>query len=259
MKVAGDLGEVEAELVTPVRTAEPAYADAIVGDGRTITSPQQNAIVSYALYNGASGDALDAGTTVWSPAAIAEQLPSVDEALGCATAGSRVIVSIPAKDLAEGMAAQVGLAEKDSLIGILDVRYAALPKAEGRDVFNAAGGLPTVVRAADGRPGIIIPAGSAPSGPVVQTLIDGEGEEVGEGTPMFHYTAVDWEDRSVTSSSWDSGIVLDPASLPAEAAERLKESTVGSQFLAVIPADDGGATAYVVDVLGIVPEELTRQ
>ncbi|WP_309064196.1 hypothetical protein [Microbacterium sp.] len=259
VEVSGDLGEPKAQLSTPVRTEDTAYADVIVGEGRAITSSEQNAIVSYALFNGASGDALDAGTTLWNPASVAEQLPGVDDALKCATAGSRVVVSIPAKELAEGMAEQVGLGEKDSVIGVLDIRYAALPKAEGRDVFNDASGLPTVVRASDGRPGIIVPDGDAPSKPVVQTLIEGDGEKVGEGSPMFHYTAVNWSDRTVAASSWESGMVLDASALPKEVGERIAKSTVGSQFLAVVPGDGGDATAYVVDVLGVVPEELTRQ
>lgn len=248
----------------PVRASEVKYADLIVGDGAAITSETQNAIMARVLLNGTTGELIQQpGNSVWSPQSATAELAGVDEALRCATEGSRIVVAIPAADLAEGLPEQIGLGADDSLVAVYDVRYTLLSKAEGRDVFNAARGLPSVVRAPDGRPGIIVPGTAAPKDAVTETLIEGEGEgegegdKVGDGAPMFNYTAVGWSDREVTGTSWDGQVMIDTQSLPAEVGEAISEATVGSQLMVVVPGDSD-ATVYVVDVLGIIPEELTQ-
>lgn len=258
VKVTGDLGEPELAVDSPVRSSRIAYADVIVGDGPAIESGGQNAIITRVLYNGATGQPVDGGTSVWSPDSTSAQFPGVGDVLECATAGSRVVAAVPAKELPEGMAGQIGLGARDSLIAVFDVRYILLPKAQGRDVFNDARGLPTVVRAADGRPGIIIPDGAAPKKPFVQTLIEGEGDEVGDGAPMFNYTAVDWADRSVAATTWDAGVSFDPSALPEQVTDAMKKAAIGSQLLVVVPGEGSDATAFVVDILGVIPEELTQ-
>ncbi|CAI7673615.1 unnamed protein product [Penicillium discolor] len=61
------------------------------------------------------------------------------------------------------------MGQDDIAVFVIDVVDAFLPKAEGTLQFNDAQGMPTVVRADDGTPGIIIPDSAAPDEQVVQT------------------------------------------------------------------------------------------
>jgi len=254
----GEIGAARVSLTTPVPTSHVIYDDLVVGDGPAVREAAQDVVGVVTLLSGTTGQVLQTGAVIWSPKTLDELLGAGGSALECATEGSRVAFAIPAADLPEGLAEQAGLDAHGSLVGSIDIQTVLLPKAEGRDVFNDARGLPTVVRAPDGRPGIIIPDTAAPSKVVTQTLIAGQGAKVGDGTAMFDYTAVSWADRTVTGSSWESGVVYDATTLPEQVMEQVAEATVGSQLLVVVPGDQGAAVAYVVDVLGILPPELVR-
>ncbi|MDQ0612899.1 hypothetical protein QF046_000540 [Microbacterium sp. W4I4] len=258
VKATGDIGAPKVSLTSPVPTSHVIYDDLIVGDGPAVRESGQDVVGAMTLLSGTTGQVLQSGAVIWSPKKMDELLGGGGAALTCATQGSRVAFAIPAADLPEGMAEQAGLDAQGSLVGSIDIQEVLLPKAEGRDVFNDARGLPTVVRAADGQPGIIIPDTSAPKKAVTQTLIAGHGAKVDDGTAMFNYTAVAWADRTVTGSSWGSGVVYDATTLPKPVMEEVAKATVGSQLLVVVPGEKGAATAYVVDVLGIVPPELAQ-
>lgn len=258
VKATGDLGAAKVSLNSPVPTSQVIYADLIVGDGPAVRDAAQDVVGTITLLSGATGQVIDSGAGVWSQKTLSAQFGGAGAALDCATGGSRVAFAVPAADLPEGLADQAGLGASDSMVGTIDVQEVLLPSAQGRDVFNDARGMPTVVRAPGGRPGIIIPDSAAPKKDVTQTLIVGEGEKVGDGLAMFQYTAVSWADRTVKNSSWDSGVVFDRTTLPEQVMEQVAEATVGSQLLVVVPGEKGDATAYVVDVLGIVPPELVR-
>ncbi|BDZ38333.1 hypothetical protein GCM10025863_09470 [Microbacterium suwonense] len=267
MNASGDIGSPQVGLSAPVVTSKPIYDDLIVGDGPAVRESAQNVVGTVTLLNGETGQALQTAAVVWSADTMSTQLGGDGEALLCATEGSRVAFAIPASDLPEGLADQAGLSADGSVVGSIDIQEVLLPRATGRDVFNDARGLPTVVRAADGRPGIIIPGSAAPAKTVVQTLIEGAGQKVGDDVAMFNYTSVDWNSRSMKSTSWDSRVVSDATTLPEAVMTQVAKATVGSQLLVVVPDDSGDsddasdsrdATAYVVDVLGIVPPELIR-
>lgn len=256
--MTGSFGTPQVSVDLPVRASEIKYADLIVGDGAPIASATQNAIMSRVLVNGSTGEPIHSGVSVWSPESASTELPGVDAALACATEGSRVAVAIPADELPEGMADQIGLGADESMLAVYDIRYTLLQKAEGDDVFNTTRGLPSVVRAPDGRPGIIVPDSAAPTKPVTETLIEGRGDEVGDGAAMFNYTAVSWDDRSVTGTSWDGAVMLNAGSLPEEVGTAISDARIGSQIMVIVPGDAGDATTYVVDILGVIPEELTQ-
>ncbi len=129
---------------------------------------------------------------------------------------------------------------------MVDLHKVYLSRATGSLVYNAALGLPTVVRAPDGRPGVIIPDNDAPEELVVQTLIKGDGAEVtGDQAAFVAYTGVNWDDHTVIDTTWDTT----PAAISfgddaPEFADALKGATVGSQVLVVLPpAGDGRAGA----------------
>ncbi|PYD01177.1 hypothetical protein B4U78_006250 [Microbacterium esteraromaticum] len=259
VKVSGEFGSPRVTVQTPVHSGHVAYADLITGDGRAITAGSQEAILARVLVNGTTGEAIDAQLKLWSPESAAAELPGIDQALECATEGSRIVVAIPASDLPEGVAPQIGLDTDESLLAVYDVRYTALAKADGEPVFNDAPGLPSVVRAPDGRPGVIIPDVAAPKKTVTETLLQGEHEKVGDGTALIRSTSVGWSSRSVEQTTWD-GTLTGTDGLPAEVADAVSKARVGSQLMVVVPSESGDdATVYVADVLGVIPAELVAQ
>ncbi|REJ05538.1 hypothetical protein DY023_09875 [Microbacterium bovistercoris] len=249
--VSGDLGSVpELELIGPLKTEQVSFFDAEVGDGDPLVDPNQVFVGGFAMYSGTTGEMIqnvgfDGQGQLFTISTIEQGLQGVDltKALECATGGSRVVVAAPASK------------KGDSVIAVFDIESTMLSRAEGSDVFNNARGIPTVVRnPSDGRPGIIIPDGDAPTKTVTETLIAGEGDVVGDAQPFFAYTAVGWNDREVAESSWGKLPEADLSKLPQQVADAVKAATVGSQVLVVVPGEgDAQAVAYVVDILGSVP------
>lgn len=276
------IGEVSAEVgtppdtrfITPIRVPESVYSDVTVGDGVRLTSSAQFGLYDFALYRGSTGqlifsspfaeDATEAATV----GQVVETFPGLAPALSCATAGSRVVAALAPDEVGEAVAQNFGIAEDESLLVVLDVRDAFLARATGQLQFNDGHGLPSVVRAPDGRPGIVIPGVDAPSELTTQVLIKGEGEEITEtGTFRVHYTGVTWAGKTVFDSSWDRGT---PAQFSLDGVvegvrEALRGQTVGSQIMVVVPPELGygdaprgnipaGSTlVFVFDILGNDP------
>lgn len=256
--VKGEFGKKpDAEVFTPVRASKTAYTDLTVGDGRTVEDVTQPMIIDLAFYGGSSGEqlfetAFDGGrgadqihsTDFW-----AQRSPGLKKVLGCVTAGTRTLAVLTPEDFGPQNVQAFGLEKDETIVAIIDVREVLLPHAEGALQFNDAQGLPTVVRAADGTPGVIIPDSAPPQKPVVQTLIKGDGATVGKDDAVVtHVMAVGWDDKQVVNSTWGA----EPG-VGAAAAE-LVGATVGSQLLLVMPASEQApATAIVVDILGAAP------
>lgn len=269
--VTGDLGtEPKVTLPTPVRINESSVSDLIVGEGRAITTADQLVALDVALYAGDSGELIVATefngdlSRLSNIDSWAQQIPGIATALECATEGSRIITGISPEDFGAEASAGFNLGKDESVVAVIDVLKVYLPHAEGSLEFNGALGLPTVVRAPDGRPGIIVPDADAPEELVVQTLIKGDGPVVTGDEPLrVHYTGVTWEGREVFDSSWDSNAKqFDLTSVIPGFAEGLMGQTVGSQVLIVIPPalgygeqEQAGIPAnstlvFVVDILG---------
>ena len=270
--VTGDTdAEPDVEVYTPLRTSGLAYEDVVTGEGTAITSPEQLMVVDVALVSGATGEPLVATaydgdlTSVTSPSQWAESFPGFEEALQCATEGSRVAVALSPEDMAPGAASSFGLEDEDSAVAVIDIRKVYLAAADGANQFNSGFGLPSVVRAPDGRPGLIIPDGAAPEDLAIQTLKKGTGPEVtGEEPVRVHYTGVVWGQDEEFDSTWDgpaASLTLD--SVVPGFAQALEGQTVGSQVMVVIPPDLGygdqeqgaipaGSTlVFVIDILGL--------
>ena len=254
--VEGDLGEApDVTVFAPVKTSDTTFADVTVGDGRTLTSASQPMVLDIAFYGGDSGDKLYESEFNGDASRVhtidywAQRSPGLEEVLECATGGTRTVAVLTQEDFGEANAEAFGLADGENVVAVIDVQDVLLAHAEGASRFNDARGLPTVVRAPDGTPGIIVPDSDAPSDTVTQTLIEGDGAEVEKGsTIVTNIMAVGWDDKEVVSSTWGAEPNLGPA------AQELVGATVGSQLLVVAPASEGGsATAIVVDILGIIP------
>jgi hypothetical protein len=268
--VTGDASAApKVSVYTPFHTETTAFEDLATGDGTPITSDDQLVVLDVSLFSGTTGEPLvktaydGSDAAVFSVARWNETFPALGEALHCATPGTRVAVALPADGVAAEAAPSLGLTQGDSAILVVDVRKTYLAAADGADQYNDALGLPTVVRAPDGRPGIIVPDAAAPADLVAQTIKKGDGEVVtGDAPVRLAYTGVTWDQRDVFDTTWGDepkSVTLD--TMGPGFAEAITGKTVGSQILVVIPPDqvgDGSTSApsgatlvYVVDILGI--------
>lgn len=258
----GDEPDVTVRAPFHVPTTRTALVDR--PDGLALTEAGQLALVDVTVFSGDTGDSLvstryaDDIAQVPSVNQLSATFPTLADDLRCATEGSRAVVALAPDDIPDDVAGQLSAGEDESLVLVVDVRKVYLAHADGADQFTESHGLPTVVRAPDGRPGIIVPDGEAPDDLVVQTIKRGDGPEVTEdSTARVHVTGVSWQTRNVTVSTWESGSPeqLSPGASNAPAfATALVGATVGSQVLVVVPADDAAgadATAYVIDILGL--------
>lgn len=261
--VSGQVGsEPDVSMRAPFHVSNTEVADVERGDGVALTEPGQLALVDVTVFSGETGQSVvstryaDDLAQVPSLTQLAATFPTLADDLQCATEGSRVIVALAPQDIPEDVAAQLAPEENESLVLVVDLRRVYLPKADGADQFTESHGLPTVVRAPDGRPGIIIPDADAPTEQVVQVLKRGDGAEVTDGSSArVHVTGVRWDTRAVTVDTWESGqpetLVPGGANSPAF-ADALVGQTVGSQLLVVQPGDGStSAIAYVIDILGV--------
>lgn len=276
--VTGDTDEEpEVDVRTPFYVTSTQHTELARGEGTPITSDDQLVVLDISLTDGTTGEQIAASaydgdlSRVFSMANLIESLPGVGEALQCAATGSRVLIAMAPEGIGEQTASGFGLSDEDSVVAVIDVRKVYLGKADGALQYNARTGMPSVVRAPDGRPGLIVPDGAPPAELAVQVLKRGTGEAVTADEPVrLHYTGVLWDDKSVFDSTWDG----EPQSLTLDATvagfrDALEGQTVGSQILVVVPPDQGygdeqqgsvppdSTLVFVVDILGIdaVPAE----
>jgi peptidylprolyl isomerase len=279
--ISGDVGSnPDVELFTPISGDTSTFGDVVVGDGRALTSSSQSAVFEFSLFSGKTGEPVGGTTYDGERATLAsvgywsQIVPAFGTALECATEGSRVLAVVSPEDFGAANLQGFGLAEDEPVVAVFDVVTVFPSRAEGSLQYNDAAGMPTVVRAADGRPGIIVPDSTAPSELAVQTLIKGDGAKVAEDdTVLVNYTGVLWDDRTVFDSSWDRGTAatFDMAGVIPGFTQGLAGQTVGSQVLLVIPSElaygEQGAGSvppnadlvFVVDILGIDPPASAQQ
>lgn len=264
--VTGEQGESpQVSLNAPFETERTMFADLEVGDGPVLGSLDQPGVLDLTLYSAETGEAI-IGTAysedITAPSTFdrwATMFPGLEDALECVSAGTRTVVAMSEDDVPEETRMQYamqGFPQTGGVIAVVDVRRVYPRAAWGAPQYNADSGVPSVVRAPDGRPGITIPDAEAPEDLVVQTLLKGDGPELGEDdTAVVQYTGVTWDDGRVFDSSWDSGnqLLATPEGLIPGFAEALKGQTVGSQVLAVIPPELG----YGEQGSGAVPPDAT--
>ena len=278
--VSGSLEDAPTvDMYAPFHVNENSYADVEVGDGQAITTLDQPGVLDMTLYDGSTGEPI-IGTSysgdLSSVGALSQwstQFPGLDDALLCATEGSRIVAALDEDGVsaeAREYYAQAGFPQEGTVVAIVDVRKVYPAAASGTLQYNDGFGLPSVVRDSGGRPGVIVPDAPAPDDLVVQTLIKGEGAELTiDDTPLVQYTGVLWDDKTVFDSSWENGSPV-PFTLDGGVIEGFTEGlvgqTVGSQVMIVIPpelayGDEGqgavpaGATlVFVVDILGVQEE-----
>jgi peptidylprolyl isomerase len=274
--VKGDTDSApKVDVYTPLHATHLGYEDVVTGDGNAITSDDQLMVMDVSLFSGATGDPIVATaydgdlSRVTSPSQWATNFPGFEKALDCATAGSRISVALSPDDMAPDIATSFKLDEGDSVVAVLDLQKVYLASATGALQFNSGFGLPSVVRAPGGRPGITIPSGTpAPKDLVIQTLIKGDGEKVTGDQPVrVHYTGVVWGADEAFDTTWDgSAVSVTLDGVVPGFAKALKGQTVGSQVMVVIPPELGykdqekasipanSTLVFVIDIVGLDAE-----
>jgi hypothetical protein len=268
----GELGTApKVDFPTPVVTQKTQRTELLPGNGPALQNGQAalveltllngatNAVLTQTAYDGIGGSLITVGPS---------DFPALSRGLACATVGSRVAIVGSAKDTHEGQASEAqGIGADDSFVFVVDILKAFPAKADGAGQVPQVG-MPAVVLAPNGAPGITIPNSSAPKALKVALLQAGDGAKVADGDyVVLKYTAVTWEDGTDVDSTWKDG--------PAVVKELVKSNTVpeglvkglvgkrtGSQVLLVIPpklaegvtaAPTDATLVYVVDILGIIP------
>jgi FKBP-type peptidyl-prolyl cis-trans isomerase len=197
---------------------------------------------------------------------ITDSSPDFCKALTGVQVGSRVAVLLDANSVHEGNGIEsLGLGPEDGVVFVFDILKAYLPRANGSSQ-NAEAGMPTVILAPSGQPGIQVPSIEAPSEFRRTILIEGSGSavEIGDSVTV-HYTGWTWEGEQF-DSSWErsapAAFRVSTDGLIEGFVRALEGVKVGSQVIAVIPSDLGygdvdqgsipaGSTLiFVIDVLG---------
>lgn len=267
---SGD-GEPTVDVRTPFHVDSTATKVIDRGDGTAIVDDNQLVVLDITVVSGDTGESVIATpysgdlTRVFALSEWTQGFPGLATALDCATEGSRLIVGLTPDDLAEGAASSIGLSDEESAVAVVDVRKVYLARADGAEQFTEGHGLPTVVRAPDGRPGIIVPDATPPADVVTEVIKRGDGPELtADDTARAHYTGVVWETGEVFATTWDAQPAqVSEETLPPAVVTALEGQTVGSQVLVVVPPSEGfgdeqqgaipgGSTlVYVIDLLGI--------
>jgi peptidylprolyl isomerase len=226
----------------------------------------------YTAYNAATGKEFAAskydGSDSISQLFTTGQKLDFCHALSGVKAGSRVAILIPALMAHDGKGDSTnGISPTDNLLFVIDVQQVYLPHAVGEKQAQVSG-MPTVVLAANGQPGVQIPKAEAPAAYKQVTLIQGHGDKVALGdTVTLHYSGFIWASGTQFDSSWDKGAPvqwqLTETGFIKGFVKALTGAVVGSQIMAVIPPSEGygdqdqnaipaGSTlVFVIDILGV--------
>jgi peptidylprolyl isomerase len=222
----------------------------------TVLNGTTKAKLGESSYDSTGGEAQF--LTVGNPVDICHGLSGVTE-------GSRVAMLIPA-----GVAAPEDtdtIKKTDSVLFVLDITKVYL-QGTSTEAKPANNGMPSVVFAPDGTPGVTMPKASAPTEFKSQFFLDGSGEKVTLGdTVTLNYSGFLWESGSLFDSSWANGqpqqFQVTEGGLISGFVKALVGSKVGSKMVVVIPPElgygeqgndtiPGNATlVFVIEVLGI--------
>jgi peptidylprolyl isomerase len=226
----------------------------------------------YTAFNAATGKEFAAskydGTDAVAQFFTSGQKLDFCHALSGVKEGSRVAILIPAKLAHDGAGDEAnGIAPTDNLIFVIDLQRVYLPRAVGESQ-PAKSGMPTVVLATNGQPGVQMPKAQAPAEFNLVSLIKGNGDTVAIGdTVTLHYSGFVWDSGEQFDSSWTNGAPvqwqLTETGFIKGFVKALNGAVVGSQIMAIIPPSEGygdqeqssipaGSTlVFIIDILGV--------
>jgi peptidylprolyl isomerase len=246
---------------TQVTTLRPGTGDPIQGS--------QEIVADFTIMNATTGKVVTTTpytTTAKAASFVVDGVPvkGLRKALVCARVGERLAAVIPPSEGYAAASRPSNVTPTDSIVVVADIRRAYLARANGVNQVMA-GGLPAVVLAPDGRPGITVPNAAPPKKLVVADLKKGSGAVLKRSdTAVVHYTGVVWNDQTVFDSSWKNGT---PAAIPLNDVVKgfrtaVVGQRVGSQVLAIVPPSDAygnkgqgaipanSTLVFVIDILG---------
>lgn len=241
----------------------------IEGNGGPIVGSQRVGM-HFAGYNASTGEQFQAsefgGDQYIYQDLIPGNSPDFCAALTGVQLGSRVAILLSPENVHQGEGIPtLGLGPNDGVVFVFDLVKAFLPKANGA-ARAAEAGMPTVILAPSGQPGIQIPNSDAPAEFKRSILIEGSGEKVAIGDNVtVHYTGWTWLGEEF-DSSWPrqapAAFDVTNEGLIEGFVQALDGVTVGSQVIAVIPPElgygdspqgtipPGSTLIFVIDVLG---------
>lgn len=278
----GNFGSLpEVDFPTPLASDGTQQSVLIEGEGDPIANGQ---IVDFqvVLLNGNDGEIITASAyddeEVPLRRTAGSDIDVLAEVLQCAQVGSRIAVTGTMADVFDeetlaNIEGSLGLKADDAIVLVVDVQAAYLGRATGLPQLGASG-IPAVVTAPNGQPGVTIPNEEPPTEVRSHTLVLGQGATVEDGDRVvLHYTGLLWSTKAVFDSSWEreapatftiTSFENDPNGIVPGLAEGLVGRTIGSQVIVVIPPEfgypagqapasipDGSTMVFVVDLLGI--------
>ncbi|MDO5721070.1 MAG: peptidylprolyl isomerase [Actinomycetaceae bacterium] len=249
VEVSGRVGGTPALVVdSQVSVLSKKVTELEVGTGREITADSP-LIVSMMTYSGETGKVLsEAGRPRLSVGvANAENFDQflLDAVIG-KTEGSRLLFARPVTDGSK----------RRTELSVVDILWSA---AAGETVEDPGGPLQVSVNEAG--PRLSHGEGSPPDTLKVQTLVEGNGQQVRTGDAVLaQYVSARWDDSVVVSSTWSTGI---PQTIRLETAmpgvrNALLDQRVGSRLAITVPPNmaQGDTTLMiVVDILGTEPDQ----
>ncbi|KAB1644153.1 hypothetical protein [Gulosibacter chungangensis] len=199
-------------------------------------------------------------------------LSSVGEALRCAQAGQQVNATMRVDQFfPEELSASMGDdLNSQNVIVTANIDSVYHSAATGR-INPQQNGIPAVVSAPDGTPGVTMPQESAPTEQRVGVTINGFGAPVTEGQKLtLHLSAFTWTDSTQILTTWgNAGPALQLLAGAGDGfydiSTELIGKSVGSQVVIVLPAStiaadtesdfgsdlgSGDAVVFVIDILG---------
>lgn len=248
VSVSGRVGATPALVVnSAVSVLSPKVTQLELGPGRTIEADSP-LIISMMTYSGETGKVLSqAGRPALSVGkANAEDFDKfLASAVVGKTEGSRLLFARPVE--------QNG--RRVTELSVVDILYSA---AAGEAVADPGGPLSVTVNEAG--PRLAHGEDDPPADLKVQTLVQGEGQQVHSSDAVLaQYVSARWDDSVVVSSTWSTGI---PATIRLDntmpgVRNALLDQRVGSRLAITIPPNlaQGDTTLMmVIDILGTEPD-----
>jgi len=275
-----------ASFPTPLVVKSTQLSVSKTGSGSPIRSGDQ-VDYTFSIYNGKTGESLGASQgTSRTGASNSAKSTAIVRSLSCAKAGERYSLVSTVKDAFGKGAGGSDFADQDTLVIVIQIKDRFLGKANGINQLPLDG-MPNVITAVNGQPGIVIQELNKPTTLRISTIKAGSGPVVKKNDVVhMKYSGWTWPTTSgdkpeiwpggTTSdgttvpggdSTWTTDQAADikiVSTLPAGLYKAVLGAKVGSQVLVVIPPKDGfGASSsqygfadtdtviMVIDVLGI--------